>query len=152
MNCFYFVNYSLGSDKKFDDKLKTVNHAFARKNLPKITDKDLAELFVDLQFNENIQIKTCESDQDFADLVHQFTKAISEVSVKSDVNLEFLLADHNTEKSRCKLDKDGTGMITLWTNILEKFQLVTKPQAHAIVSKYPSIYSLMQVKQTSFIR
>ncbi len=36
--------------------------ALARENLPKITDKDLTDIYIDLQSNENVQIKHYKSD------------------------------------------------------------------------------------------
>ena len=86
-----------------------------------------------------------ETKQDFSDFIFGLTKSIADYPNRCDNNdCEFLLtADSNTVKTSAKVDKNGEALLTIWANMLEKFQLVNKDQAYAIVSKYPTFYSLM---------
>ena len=104
-----------------------------------------------MQLKENVQIKIVETKQEFAELIFSLTKSIADYPNRFDNgDCDFLLsADTNLVKSSVKIDKNGEGLSALWVNMLEKFQLVTKDQAYAIVSKYPTFYSLMTAYKTA---
>ena len=95
--------------------------------------------------NHGTNIKNYETNDENAELLYNFTKAIAEYPSKcaNDSN-EFLLADGACDK-QAKIDKNGNGLLNVWTNMLERFQFVSKDQAYAIVTQYPSLYLLMQV-------
>jgi hypothetical protein len=111
----------------------------------KLNKKTLSAVSFDLQLHENVHMKVLETKQDFFDFIFGLTKSIADYPNRCDnSDCEFLLtADSNTAKSSTKIDKNGEGLLTIWANMLEKFQLVNKDQAYAIVSKYPTFYSLM---------
>lgn len=104
-------------------------------------DIDLASIF--LQFNHNASVNYYESNDEIFEFIHQITKAIAEETLRGNtVTSDFMLADCSSEK-QSKIGKNGEGLLNVWTNMLEKFQFISKDQACAIVAKYPSFYMLM---------
>jgi hypothetical protein len=103
-------------------------------------DIDVASIY--LQFNHNTSIKYYDSNEEIVEFINQITKAIAEEAIRGTLVVsEFMLADCSSEK-QSKLGKNGEGLLSVWTNMLEKFQFISKDQACAIVAKYPSFYLL----------
>lgn len=147
INClklFYFNNFFSKRSLKKNDCVKIGGKKGSNQQQAKLGKAEMNSAAIYLQMNHNTNVKHYETNDDIAEIIYNFTKAIAEYPSKcaNDSN-EFLLADGACDK-QAKIDKNGNGLLNVWTNMLERFQFVSKDQAFAIVSQYPSFYLLMQ--------
>jgi hypothetical protein len=114
-----------------------------KKKTTKLTKSDVNQILIYLELNENLCIRSYDSNEELRDLILSYTKAVSEYLSKQ--NESVLFCEKSVEKCQTKISKDGHGFIHLWKEMLENFPLVSSDQAQAICSVYPSPLLLLKV-------
>lgn len=103
---------------------------------------DVEEVATDAQLHTGCNIMFMETEQDVADLVRTFTKAIAEKPSKKD-RLTSIFSFHEEGASGIKVDKTGVGLLKAWKHQLMQFKNISPNIADALVAAYPSPRSLL---------
>ncbi|XP_006819110.1 uncharacterized protein LOC100378274 [Saccoglossus kowalevskii] len=113
-----------------------------------ITRVDMEEALVDLQLNENCNVRLEETMADVGTVIAMFTKAIAEAPFKRERDKGIFSFHVSTEwAGGVRVDKDGKGLLRVWRQQLQQFRLVSVDKAAAIVAAYPSPQILMKAYQ-----
>lgn len=106
---------------------------------------DVEEALVDLQIKKpKCRVRMCETEQEFADLLTMFTKAVAEAPFKKKQPESFSFCVEGGEKGFVKVSKEGEGLKKVWQQHFQQFRNVSAEMAAAIVAVYPSPQSLLQ--------
>ena len=117
----------------------------ATSNNYKLTKSDINQVIIFLELSANVCIRYYETAEELRDLVLCYTKAVGEYLIKHDASENLIFCDKGVDKSGTKISKEGHGLINLWKDVLQSFNLVTNDQAQAICSLYPSPLLLKKV-------
>ena len=130
------------AQEEYNDLIKKKS---SNKSKPNLTKSDASRAIIFLELNENVCMRSFDSSEELRDLVLSYTKSVSEYLSKHDQGENVIFCDKSVEKSQTKVSKEGTGLINLWKDLLESFNLVSCDQAQAICAVYPSPLLLKKV-------
>ncbi|XP_059804987.1 crossover junction endonuclease EME1 isoform X2 [Hypanus sabinus] len=117
-------------------------------NISPISRMDVELALVHLQMSVGIQVQLLETWKEFADYVSMFTKAVAEAPFKRARDNKGLSVYLENDGSRgVKVDRSGKGLLTIWKKQIQQLNRVSSEMADAIVSAYPSPWSLTQAYQ-----
>ncbi|KAJ7386270.1 crossover junction endonuclease eme1 [Desmophyllum pertusum] len=106
---------------------------------------DVEEALVDLQIKQpKCRVRMCETDEEFAELLAMFTKAVAEAPFKKKQPESFSFCVEGGEKGSVKVSKEGEGLKKVWQQHFQQFRNVSADMAAAIVAVYPTPHSLLQ--------
>lgn len=106
---------------------------------------DVEEALVDLQLRQpNCRVRMCETEEEFAELLAMFTKAVGEAPFKKKQPETFSFCVEGGEKVSVKVSKEGEGLKKVWLQQFQQFRNVSADMAAAIVAVYPTPQSLLQ--------
>ncbi|XP_048868773.1 probable crossover junction endonuclease EME2 [Brienomyrus brachyistius] len=116
-----------------------------------LRDLDLEEALVFLQLSRNTSVIFLESWQDLADHVCAVTKALSKRPMKLLTEVPDLpFCVDGSWASGVRVQKDGTGLLPVWSRQIQQLNRVSPAVAAAISSAFPSPQLLLQAyKDTS---
>ena len=130
------------AQEEYNDLIKKKSSS---KSKPSVTKSDANRAIIYLELNENVCMRSFDSSEELRDLVLSYSKAVAEYLSKQDHGENVIFCDKSVEKSQTKVSKEGAGLINLWKDILESFNLVSSDQAQAICAIYPSPLLLRKV-------
>uniref|UniRef100_A0A1Y1LUS3 ERCC4 domain-containing protein n=1 Tax=Photinus pyralis TaxID=7054 RepID=A0A1Y1LUS3_PHOPY len=121
-------------------------------DMPKVTKKQLESAFTELQILHSCCYRLIESPPDLGMLVTQFTKSIASApykleKYKKEMQASWYMAGDN--KDCVKVDKNGNGLKRLWQQQLTTFPLARLEHAEAIITKFPTLKSLLEEYERS---
>ncbi len=135
------------SRETYDDlvKQKKPSSKKASGKARKLTKSNVNRALIHLELHENVCLRTFDTADELKDLIMSYTKAVSEYVSKSEQNENLIFSDKAVEKSAAKVGKEGQGLINLWKELFQCFNMVTNDQAQAICAVYPSPLLLKRV-------
>lgn len=107
---------------------------------------ELEETLLDVQMSVGCNVAITDSDQETAETVFQYLKAVAEAPFKRDKS-QNVMNLHVDNSTTVRIDKDGNGVVQAWRNIIQLFKNVSADQANAIMAVYPTPSSLMLAYQ-----
>ncbi|XP_068674792.1 crossover junction endonuclease EME1-like isoform X2 [Montipora foliosa] len=106
---------------------------------------DVEEALVDLQLRQpNCRVRMCETEEEFAEMLSMFTKAVAEAPYKKKQPEAFSFCVEGGDKGSVKVSKEGNGLKRVWQQNFQQFRNVSPDMASAIVAMYPTPQSLFQ--------
>ena len=133
------------SRENYDELVKKTSKPSKKQTSTKLTKSDVNQALIYLELHENTCIRYFETAEELKDLVISYTKSVGEYLSKSEQNENLIFGDKSIEKSGTKVGKDGQGLINLWKDLFQSFNMVTNDQAQAICAIYPSPLLLKKV-------
>ncbi|XP_066292195.1 crossover junction endonuclease EME1-like [Branchiostoma lanceolatum] len=118
-----------------------------RKKERNISRREVDEVLVDLQLWQSVNVKLLEEPQEMADLVRMYSKAVAEAPFKRLREQSSFSFHIETSGSSVKVDKDGRGLLKVWSKHIEQMRNVSAEMSAAIVAEYPSPQLLLQAYQ-----
>lgn len=152
----YFKNVKLTNQRQFRNAVLGPSSSVTEKPRGKgrkkgpepsvvVSRVDVEEALVDLQFCQpNCRVRMCETEEEFAEMLSMFTKAVAEAPYKKKQPDILSFCVEGGEKASVKVSKDGSGLKRVWLQHFEQFRNVSSDMASAIVTVYPSPQSLLQ--------
>ncbi|KAF5299481.1 hypothetical protein FQR65_LT01062 [Abscondita terminalis] len=142
----YCKRYKLNSDKINNKKDKVYG------DVPKISRMEVEAMLTELQVLHSCCHQFVETPQIVGKMVGHFTKSIALLPYKMEMykkqqETDWFLSGDN--RDCVKVDKNGNGLRRLWQQQLTTFQLARLEHAEAIVTKYPTLHSLLEECSTS---
>lgn len=108
-----------------------------------ITHDQLEEALVETQLLTGCVLQHVDSDEELANQIKMFTKAVAEKSSKKDrLNHVFSFLDEGT--AGLKVSKDGEGLRKVWKHQVMQFKNLGPEMAEAICNVYPAPFLLHQ--------
>ncbi|XP_069124771.1 crossover junction endonuclease EME1-like [Argopecten irradians] len=98
---------------------------------------DVEEAVIETQLQTGSMVHLIETNEEFADLVKSFTKAVAEKPAKKD-RLESVFSFHEDGTTGVKVDKSGHGLLKVWKQQLLQFKNISPDIADAVLAEYPS--------------
>ncbi|XP_068760548.1 crossover junction endonuclease EME1-like isoform X2 [Montipora capricornis] len=143
-----FRNTVLGSSSSDTDKPSGEGRKKAKKG-PEfsvmVSRVDVEEALVDLQLRQpNCRVRMCETEEEFAEMLSMFTKAVAEAPYKKKQPEAFSFCVEGGDKGSVKVSKEGNGLKRVWQQNFQQFRNVSPDMASAIVAMYPTPQSLFQ--------
>jgi hypothetical protein len=140
----------LKSRETYDDLVKQKKPSSKKTNAKarKLTKSDVNRALIHLELHENVCMRTFDTTEELKDLIMSYTKSVSEYVSKSEQNENLIFSDKAVEKSAAKVGKvgkEGQGLINLWKDLFQCFNMVTNDQAQAICAVYSSPLLLKRV-------
>ena len=133
------------SRENYDELVKKPPKPSKKPPSTKLTKSEINYALIYLELHENVCIRYFETTEELKDIVISYTKSIGEYLSKSEQNENLIFSDKSVEKSNAKVGKDGQGLINLWKDLFQSFNMVTNDQAQAICAVYPSPLLLKKV-------
>jgi hypothetical protein len=141
-----FTKTDLKSRETYDDLVKKKPSSKKTSGkVRKLTKSDVNRALIYLELHENVCMRTFDTAEELKDLIMSYTKSVSEYVSKSEQNENLIFSDKAVEKSAAKVGKEGQGLINLWKELFQCFNLVTNDQAQAICAVYSSPLLLKKV-------
>lgn len=110
-----------------------------------ITEMDVEECLVIAQIQECCHISLVETSADVANMVSSFTKAIAEAPYKREkYNNGFSWFAALDSRKCVRVPDSGEGLLRLWQQHIDQFNMVGSEAAQAVVAQYPSPTALLQ--------
>ncbi|XP_060071395.1 crossover junction endonuclease EME1-like [Ylistrum balloti] len=106
-----------------------------------VSKMDVEEAIVETQLQTGTMVHMVESNEEFADIVKSFTKAVAEKPAKKD-RLESVFSFHEDGTTGVRVDKSGHGLLKVWKQQLLQFKNISPDIADAVLAEYPSPYLL----------
>lgn len=108
----------------------------------------------ELQILQNLNVRLLHKYTDFADMIVNFTKAVSEIPFKKQEAAKFSVTScgflMNDNKDCVKVEEENNaGMSRLWQQHLTRLPLVTLDVAEAIMSEFSCPKKLLDFKENS---
>ncbi|KAG8192330.1 hypothetical protein JTE90_002150 [Oedothorax gibbosus] len=121
-------------------ELKKISKQVSKAAIEEATTEVQIQAFINFHYFSNMK--------EFGEMLARFSKAIAEAPQRREKHQQKSLAFswYADADSSCpvKLGKDGEGSVKLWQQQIKQFNSVGSEVAEAIVSKYPTLQSLVQ--------
>ncbi|XP_033738850.1 crossover junction endonuclease EME1-like [Pecten maximus] len=98
---------------------------------------DVEEAIIETQLQTGTMVHLIETNEEFADMVKTFTKAVAEKPAKKD-RLESVFSFHEDGTTGVRVDKSGHGLLKVWKQQLLQFKNISPDIADAVLAEYPS--------------
>ncbi|XP_021358417.1 crossover junction endonuclease EME1-like isoform X2 [Mizuhopecten yessoensis] len=102
---------------------------------------EVEEAVIETQLQTGTMVHMMESNEEFAQMVKTFTKAVAEKPAKKD-RLENVFSFHEDGTTGVRVDKSGHGLLKVWKQQLLQFKNISPDIADAVLAEYPSPWLL----------